>query len=179
VVEDSGNPGEFLTFDLIGADWMQQRWELAAEGLASSSWREALLRAPVAILELNTRRLGARALLHEWSLEEEGWYEIFLLADPAGGGQLYRNMFGAVIDNSGKLPPGAVQRSKAVVSLGGSIASSSKIQSLLPTAPIDHLCIYDVGKALSKVFLMLRGSPLPMAIWAAKLLRISTPGPPP
>jgi hypothetical protein len=42
VVEDSGNPGEFLTLDLIGADWMQQRWDLAAEGLASPSWREAL-----------------------------------------------------------------------------------------------------------------------------------------
>lgn len=119
IIEETGEPGEFLILDLIGAQWLEQRLDIAVEGLSFAPWREELLVAPVAALEINPRRGRGRSLAREWGLAEGGWYELYLSPDPAGGGQLYRNLFGAGepvrIDKAMGLPSGTVTKLTAAV----------------------------------------------------------------
>ena len=160
VITETGEEDEFFILDLIGAIWFQQRSEIAANGLSSVDWREQLLVAPVAALEINP----GRSIVSEWSLREGDWYELLLSPDPAGGAQLYRNMFGTGepvrIDSAQPLPTKMISKLTAAVSLAGSIAAPSAIQSLLPTSSIDHLCVYDVGQGLAQGILEVQGIPL-------------------
>src|SRR4051812_37518309 len=101
VVEDEeilgqdGKPARYLVVDLIGADWFNNNLSALGPGLRSETWRTALRTAPVAVLEINTRRHpAARQLLKGTGLAATIWREFVLTYDRAGGAELYRNMFG-------------------------------------------------------------------------------------
>jgi hypothetical protein len=167
VTEETGHEGEFLILDLIGAQWFAERLEIAAEGLSSPRWQRELLLAPVAALEVNSRRWNGRSLAREWGLAEGQWYELILAPDAAGGGQLYRNLFGegqpVRIEKGSGLPDDLIAKLSAAVSLSGSVATSSRIRSLIPTGTIEHLCVYDVGQGLAQGVLGSTGTPIAYA----------------
>src|SRR5258707_15561315 len=70
VIAEAGEEDEFFVLDLIGAQWFQQRSDIAANGLSSPDWREELLVAPVAALEINPGGGHGRSLISEWGFVE-------------------------------------------------------------------------------------------------------------